>query len=165
MVINPVTAGGRSHTFAQPADRREQTEQIAKEQQKQDSKNKRWRYDTQIRDHAHDIVDQLVFMAGRQCAQADAHEGRNDQREQRQFQRRREELFDILGDAASCDQGDAKIALERVRQPIEVLNRERVVEMHLLAQIVDHPIGRAGANRHPGRIARHNAGDDKDDDG
>ena len=52
----------------------------------------------------------------------------------------------------------------RIAQPVEVLHGHRLVEVHLLAQPVHHPLRRTRADGHARRVAGHDAGDDEDDD-
>ena len=45
------------------------------QEDKDDSEHERRRHNTQIRDNAHEVIDELIFVMGRQYAQADTQAG------------------------------------------------------------------------------------------
>ena len=103
-------------------------------------------------------------MGGRGNAQGYADKDGDGQRPQRQLQAGGEALDEVVEHCVVSPVGVAEIPVEDAADVTDKLDGQRVVKAPLFSQLFHLLLGGHLAQIGPGRIARHDAGQEKDDD-
>ena len=69
-----------------------------------------------------------------QESQSESSDNYKDSGDDNQFQRRGKELLNIHNDSSLCDKRIAEITLKHISKPFDVLERKRIMQVHLLPQ-------------------------------
>jgi hypothetical protein len=106
------------------------------------------------RDRIGAVIPRRIALDRRHDTHRNADRERDDDRERGELERHRQLFEDQLAHRLLHPQRFAEVAAQHAFDPVQVANRQRLVQVHLLAQVRDHGRIAVLAGEHDGGIAR-----------